>query len=115
MTCNDGPQVYSRLVAGATNLVRLIGLVDEAATPPSYPIDAAVTATIVDEADASITGAVDLPMLLDGATSGAATEYRGPVPASVPLVAGQYVTVRVRAVVSFAEMTFVARVLVLAA
>jgi hypothetical protein len=33
----------------------------------------------------------------------------------VPLVAGQYVTVRVRAVVSFAEMTFVARVLVLAA
>jgi hypothetical protein len=63
--------------------VRLIGLVDEP-RHRLYPIDGTVTATLVDDADgAPLTGAVDLPMPLDGATTGAATEYRGVIPSSV--------------------------------
>jgi hypothetical protein len=112
MTCNDGPTVYSRLIAGATNRVRLVGLVDE--DTGAYPIDATVTATITEDDGTPIAGAVNLPMPLDGTTSGEDTEYRGDVPASVPLVAGRYVRVAVRAIVSFAEMPFTARVLVLA-
>lgn len=112
MTCRPGATLYSTLIAGATNLIRLIGLVDE--STGLYPIDGVVTGTIFDAAGVAIAGAEDLPLILDGTTTGADTEYRATVAASVPLVAGVYVLVKVRAIVSAAERTFEKRVLVLA-
>lgn len=83
------------LVIGSTNLVELTGLQDT--TNDSYPQDATVTAALAAPNGTPVTGAESITLAYVTPTTGAATLYRGAIPASVALVAGWIYTLTVTA------------------
>ena len=83
------------LTTGSTNLVELTGLQDTVTC--SYPQDATVTAALAAPDTTPVTGADNLTLAYVTPTTGAATLYRGAIPASVALVAGTIYTLTVTA------------------
>jgi|SRR6185437_4220916 len=75
---------------GSTNLITLTGLQDT--VTGLYPVDATVTATLAVQSTGDVvSGAESLALAYVSPTSGAATMYRGSLPAAVAasLVIGQ--------------------------
>jgi hypothetical protein len=72
-------------------LATLTGFVDKTADPndpASYPTDAVVTVSVVDNAGGAVALAQNLPMAYVAGTAGPDTLYRGVIPAAVVLVKG---------------------------
>lgn len=84
------------LLAGSTNVVELTAFHDTVAN--TYPADAAVTCDILDENGQVVGGGGPITLSYVALTTGAATTYRGLVPASAALVAGKLYTRRITAV-----------------
>lgn len=64
----------------------LVGFQDVDDDPPDYPVNAVVTCTIVDAAEAPVTNGANIAMAYVAGTTGEETEYRGVVPANVALL-----------------------------
>lgn len=76
----------------------LIGHRDVDVEPPTYPVNATVTCTIVDAAEAPVANGNAIAMPYVAGTTGEATEYRGVVPATVALAKNQKYTAKIVAV-----------------
>lgn len=89
------------LYAGSDNLLRITGLVNSRATPPTLINTATVTAAVTDIATGAQAGST-VTLTQDTGTDG---QYSGTLPASAGLVSGKRYLVVVTVVVAGATLT----------
>ena len=95
----------ARLRIDSTNVLDMIGLHDETADPVTYPIDALVVATLLDQDDVPVPGAVGVALAYVPGTVGADTTYRAILSHLLVLRAAPY-TARVTVTVAGDVATF---------
>lgn len=73
----------------------LTGHRDVDVEPPTYPVNATVTCSVVDAAEAAVANGTAIAMAYVAGTTGEETEYRGIIPATVALVKNSPYTAKI--------------------